>query len=134
LSWTGLTGGDYQIRCRYLVPATNAVNIKLQFNEDSGPTWETSGYNWQSAAWQDETATAAANNTNDSGFSLGFGSTSGTSMSSSADWGWTASVDLYALSTSGVSHYERRRCFLQWQLPPSGLDVGLLHGDTNRMD
>jgi hypothetical protein len=44
ISWTGLTLDDYVVRCRGLVPATNATKIDVQLGEGGTPTWETTGY------------------------------------------------------------------------------------------
>lgn len=44
LAWTGLTGDDYLLTVNALVPATNAVDLKVQFGQGAGPTWKTATY------------------------------------------------------------------------------------------
>ena len=51
LEWTGLTDSNYLIVVRALQPATNVVDIYLQFGTGAGPTWGTSGYHSGNRYW-----------------------------------------------------------------------------------
>lgn len=98
LEWTGLTGNDYQLRCRNLVPATNGVNVGIQFSIAS--TWITADYEWTSSG-----VTVAAT---PSGSSFGSLSDSAMNLRTSAvisndAAGVTFTLNFYALATA-VKH------------------------------
>jgi hypothetical protein len=65
VSWTGLTGKDYRLKCRNLVPATNAATLSLQFGEGGTPTWETAsyGYAYHYVSLEDSAVTGNGNKT-----------------------------------------------------------------------
>lgn len=73
LAWTGLTGDDYLMIVRALQPATNAVDINLQFGTGATPTWITaSTYKWYADFWVESTnGVGSQSNTAGPGVQLG---------------------------------------------------------------
>ncbi len=71
LTWTGLTADHYLIVAKALQPATNGVDMLLQFGQGGTPTWLTSGYRENFFFIVDQSTSGLQQSTAQTGIRLG---------------------------------------------------------------
>ncbi len=96
LTWTGLTGNEYTLRCGGIIPAGSGP-VYVQFGEGGTPTWEVANYLWGEFGRNSSNSNVGGASASDSGLDL-----NAANDSHGTNYGVSATLHLHNLASSTI--------------------------------